>query len=179
MVVSRIAQDVFGEVDARYILGRVLVAALPAGTSPRVRAELLRLAGLRIGRRTLLMSTFRLLGGRHASRNLEIGSDCFINADCLFDATGSIAIGDHVTFGHGVMVTTSHHEFGHPRRRSGELRPLPVQVGHGAWLSSRVTVLPGVRIGEGAVVAAGAVVARDVEPHTLVAGVPAREVRRL
>ncbi len=179
MVLKRIAEDVLGAVDLRYLFGRALVVGLPAGTAPRVRTELLRLAGLRIGRRTLLMSPFRLLGGRHASGNLEIGSDCFINAECLFDATAPIVVGDHVAFGHGVLITTSHHEFGHPRRRSGELHPLPVRIGHGAWLGSRVTVLPGVQIGEGAVVAAGAVVARDIEAHTLVAGVPAREVRRL
>lgn len=179
MVLRRVVTDILGDMDARYLVGRVLVAGFPAGTAPRVRTELLRLVGLQIGRRTLLMSTFRLLGGRHASGNLMIGSDCFINAECLFDATAPISLGDHVAFGHGVLVTTSHHEFGHPRRRSGELHPRPVRIGHGAWLGSRVTVLPGVEIGEGAVVAAGAVVAGNVEPHTLVAGVPAREVRRL
>jgi acetyltransferase-like isoleucine patch superfamily enzyme len=54
-----------------------------------------------------------------------------------------------------------------------------VTIGSGVWIASRVTVLPGVRIGDGAVVAAGAVVARDVPAHTLVGGVPARVIRSL
>lgn len=179
MVLSRITEDLLGGIDLRYVFGRLLVAAFPAGSAPRLRSELLRLAGLQIGRRTLLMSPFSLLGGRYASQHLQIGSDCFINAYCVFDATAAIVVGDHVAFGHGVLITTSHHEFGHPRHRSGDLQPMPVRVGHGAWLASRVTVLPGVSIGDGAVVAAGSVVTSDVAPHTLVGGVPARELRKL
>jgi acetyltransferase-like isoleucine patch superfamily enzyme len=65
-----------------------------------------------------------------------------------------------------------------PTRR-GNVTPSPVHIGADVWLGANVTVLPGVTIGDGAVVAAGAVVAKDVAPRTLVAGVPAREVRRL
>ena len=57
--------------------------------------------------------------------------------------------------------------------------PKPVRIGDGAWLASRAVVLPGVTVGEGAIVAAGAVVTRSVEPHTLVGGVPARLIRHL
>jgi acetyltransferase-like isoleucine patch superfamily enzyme len=140
---------------------------------------MLRLAGHSIGDRTLLMSRFILSGGRGAVDRLEIGADCFINQDCVFDATATIVIGDNVNLGHGVLITTSTHAIGSPRRRGGLLRGEPVRIGDGAWLASRVVVLPGVDVGAGAIVGAGAVVTRSVAPNTIVAGVPAREIRRL
>jgi len=165
--------------DLRAAIGRVLVAPLPRGAGSRSRARLLRLVGHSIGDRTLLMSSFMLIGGRGAAERLSIGADCFINQDCVFDATAPIVIGDNVNLGHGVVITTSAHATGGPERRGGLLQPRAVRVGHGAWLASRVVVLPGVEIGDGAIVGAGAVVTRSVSPHTVVAGVPAREIRRL
>jgi maltose O-acetyltransferase len=159
--------------------GRALVALLPRGGASRTRARLLRLAGHSIGDRTLVMSSFMLVGGHGAARRLEIGTDCFINQDCVFDATAPIVIGNDVNLGHGVLITTSSHVIGGPERRAGLLQPEPVRIGDGAWLASRVIVLPGVEVGAGAIVAAGAVVTRSVPPHTVVAGVPAREIRRL
>jgi acetyltransferase-like isoleucine patch superfamily enzyme len=165
--------------DVRAALGRLLVAPLPRGAGSRTRARLLRFAGHSIGDRTLVMSSFMLVGGRGATRRLEIGADCFVNQDCIFDATARIVVGDNVNLGHGVLITTSSHAIGGHERRGGLLQPEPVRIGAGAWLASRVIVLPGVEIGDGAIVAAGAVVTRSVPPHTLVAGVPARAIRRL
>jgi maltose O-acetyltransferase len=71
------------------------------------------------------------------------------------------------------------HEMGPSASRCGRLVAAPIEVGDGVWLASRVTILPGVAVGKGAVVAAGAVVTHDVAPDTLVAGVPARFVRDL
>jgi acetyltransferase-like isoleucine patch superfamily enzyme len=78
-----------------------------------------------------------------------------------------------------VLLLTGGHVIGPPGRRAAELTCEPIVVGTGAWLGARVTVLPGVTIGDGAVVAAGAVVTRDVAPHTVVAGVPARHLNDL
>jgi maltose O-acetyltransferase len=161
------------------LVGRLLIAPLPSGTAGRLRARILRGVGYAIGKRTLLMSSFTLLGGREALRNLSIGADCFINQGCVLDASAPVAIGDDVAFGHGVLITTSSHRIGAPNRRSGLLEPLPVRVGNGAWLASRVVVLPGVDVGDGAVVCAGAVVTRSVPPNTMVGGVPARHIRDL
>ncbi len=91
----------------------------------------------------------------------------------MFDATAPIVIGENVNLGHGVLITTSHHLTGGPERRGGQLEPKPVRIGDGAWLASRVIVLPGVDVGDGAIVGAGAVVTRSVPPHSVVAGVPA------
>jgi maltose O-acetyltransferase len=176
---SRVLHEELVGMDGRAVLGHLLIAPIPPGAASRLRARLLRLAGLRIGDRTLLMASFSLIGGRGSWRNLTIGADCFINQGCVFDATAPIDIGDNVNFGQGVLVTTSSHRIGGPERRGGLLEPEPVRIGAGAWLASRVIVLPGVEIGEGAVVCAGAVVTRSVPPNTMVGGVPAREIRRL
>jgi acetyltransferase-like isoleucine patch superfamily enzyme len=125
------------------------------------------------------MSSFGLIGGANASSRLVIGADCFINCNCVFDAAAPIEIGERVSLGEGVLITTSAHAVDHPARRAGSLEPRPVRVGAGAWISSRAVVLPGVDVGEGAVVAAGAVVTREVPPHTMVAGAPAHVVRQL
>jgi acetyltransferase-like isoleucine patch superfamily enzyme len=173
-----LGEEVAG-MDVAAAVGRLLIAPLPRGAASRTRARLLRLVGHSIGDRTLLMSSFMLIGGRGATRRLRIGADCFINQDCVFDATAEIVIGDNVNVGHGVLITTSSHTIGGPDRRGGRLEPQPVRVADGAWLASRVVVLPGVEVGEGAIVGAGAVVTRSVPPHTLVGGVPARLIRRL
>jgi len=166
-------------VEWRAPLGRLLVAPLPRGSASRLRARLLRTVGLAVGERTLIMSSFTLTGGKGSWRNLRIGSGCFINEDCVFDATAPIVLGNEVNLGHGVLITTSSHLIGGSERRAGLLEPEPVRVGDGAWLASRVVVLPGVEVGDGAVVCAGAVVSRDVPANAMVGGVPARLIRQL
>lgn len=109
-----------------------------------------------------------------------IFGNCFINVGCLFDpGESTITIGEGVSIGPGSMICAVTHEIGTPDRRSGTHVHSPVVIGNGAWLGASVTVLPGVRIGDGAVVAAGSVVTADVADHALVAGVPARVVRTL
>ena len=181
VAVRRLARFLVEEfqVDLRAALGRLLVAPLPRGAASRIRTRLLRVGGLSAGEGTLLMSTPTIIGGPSAWKQVVIGAGCFINQDCVFDATAPIIVGDDVNFGHGVLITTSSHLIGVPDRRAGLLQPQPVSIGDGAWLASRVTVLPGVEIGRGAIVAAGAVVTKSVPANTLVGGVPARELRRL
>ncbi|GEL24518.1 hypothetical protein PSU4_34720 [Pseudonocardia sulfidoxydans NBRC 16205] len=120
-------------------------------------------------------------GGTHFSRpaHLRVGEGCFVNRRCYFDLDGVVTLEDDVVIGHGVTIVTSTHELGPSTRRAGAVTPRPVTVRRGAWLGANATVLPGVTVGAGAVVAAGAVVTDDVTPDTLVAGVPARAVRRL
>jgi acetyltransferase-like isoleucine patch superfamily enzyme len=112
-------------------------------------------------------------------RKLVIGRGCWINIGCVFDLGAEIRIGSHVSIGHDVLVLTQSHAIGPPRQRAFTMFARPVSIGTGVWLGSRSTVLPGVSIGDGAIVAAGSVVNEDVPPNTLVAGVPARIVRAL
>jgi maltose O-acetyltransferase len=140
-----------------------------------VRRGVVRIAGAEIPRST------HLLGGTYFSRagNLNTGERCLINRGCYLDLHAPITLGDDVVIGHGTSIITSRHFLGPATRRAGSVEGLPVLVGSGAWLGANVTVLPGVTIGPGAVVAAGAVVNSDVPANAVVAGVPARVIRRL
>ena len=109
--------------------------------------------------------------------NTHVGKGVFINAGCRFQDQGGIYIGDRALIGHNAVIATLNHDMD-PAKRAN-LIPAPVHIGADAWLGSNVTVLPGVTIGDGAVVAAGAVVTKDVEPNTVVGGVPARVIKQL
>ena len=143
--------------------------------SKRVRRATLRALGARFGRRAFLH------GGGYVSQpwHLSLGDGVFVNRNCYFDLEAAVTIERGATIGHGVSFVTTVHEIGPSSHRAGAHGSRAICVGEGAWVGANATLLPGVRIGRGAVVAAGALVARDVEADTLVAGVPARPVRRL
>ena len=101
----------------------------------------------------------------------------FINSGCRFQDQGGITIGDGVQIGHNVVLATLNHD-PDPANRS-QVIPGPIEIGRNVWIGSNATVLPGVCIGDNAIVAAGAVVARDVPADTVVGGVPARVLKRL
>ena len=105
----------------------------------------------------------------------SIGSGTRINRDCALDTRGGLTIGEHVSISAEAVVLTADHDRDQP---GFPLRHRPVVIEDHVWIGMRALVLPGVRIGRGSVVAAGAVVTRDVEPLTVVAGVPARVVGR-
>jgi acetyltransferase-like isoleucine patch superfamily enzyme len=109
-----------------------------------------------------------------AGRNLAMGPRATINQECYIDARGGVRIDADASISREVCVLTAAHDLEDPRFGAPAR---PVHIEHHAWLGARAMVLPGVRIGEGAVVAAGAVVTRDVEPYTVVAGVPAKVIR--
>lgn len=176
---ARVLHEELRGIDPRAILAPVVAGLLPAGSAQRLRGQLFRAFGFSVGRGTLIASPFTLTGGRAARRNLTIGVGCYINHACVFDAVAPIHLGDEVSLGHEVLVTTAGHRIGSPKRRGGSIDARPVRIGNGAWIGSRAVVLPGVDIGDGAIVAAGAVVTRDVAPDTLVGGVPARLIRHL
>lgn len=98
--------------------------------------------------------------------------------DAYLDARGGIFIGRRVIVGNQVMILTAGHKFEEGEDRTA-VTLAPVRIHDDVWIGSRAVILGGVTIGRGAVVGAGAVVTRDVPPACLVAGVPARFVRRL
>lgn len=110
-------------------------------------------------------------------KNIHIGENVFINSGCKMQDQGGIFIGDNVLLGHNATLLTLNHDE-NPENR-GDLLPSPVYIGDGVWLGSNVTVLPGVSIGDGAIVAAGAVVTKDVPKDTIVAGIPAKVMRKV
>jgi acetyltransferase-like isoleucine patch superfamily enzyme len=103
---------------------------------------------------------------------VKIGADTFIGRGCELWAheRATITVGDHTLFGPGVLVTTLGHDYG---LMDMPVEVQPIVVGSQVWVGARAVILPGVTIGDGAVVAAGAVVTKDVAPWTVVAGVPA------
>lgn len=112
---------------------------------------------------------------------IEIGDGTAMAGYCVLSAASGIRIGRDVSFARGVYVSDVAHEYDDPSRpilEQGTTDARPIEIGDGAWLGENVTVLPGVRIGKGAVVSANSVVARDVPDYTLVAGAPARVLRR-
>ena len=113
------------------------------------------------------------------SFNIAIGARTFINDYCYFENVERVIIGDDVALGMQVAIVTSTHELGAVHRRSGPWKVEPVRIEDGCWIGARALILPGVTIGRGAVVAAGAVVASDCEPNRVYGGVPARVVRDL
>ena len=144
-------------------------------SSGRLRSTLLRINGARVGRRCFIRGGLQV----QESFRFVIGDDVFINSGCVFDGSAPIEIGNRVQFGFQVTLVTGDHRIGPPAGRAGEHHARSVCIGDGAWIGARAVILPGVTIGKGAVVAAGAVVTRDVEANSLVAGVPARVVRSL
>ena len=109
--------------------------------------------------------------------NITVGRNVFINSGCTFQDQGGISLGDGALVGHQVSIATINHDMDPEKRGSMTFRP--VTIGKDVWIGDHASILPGVTIGDGAVVAAGAVVTKDVAPHTMVGGVPARVIRQI
>ncbi|QIX28776.1 acyltransferase [Nocardioides sp. JQ2195] len=143
--------------------------------------------GIHIGSRTLIGRSCTLtLGygpGNHElpSHGLVIGDRCVFGTRSTVTAHESIAIGDDVWFGQGVFVSDASHGYQDPETPIGNQlgQHQPVSIGSGSWIGHQAIILPGASIGRNVVVAAGSVVRGDVPDHAIVAGVPARVVRRL
>jgi maltose O-acetyltransferase len=173
------ADEELGERNPRLWVVLKFIGWLPPFTFSRLRMRLLRLIGVPIGDNTVVCGRMSISGSRHAQRALRIGASCMINEGCRFETGATITIGDRVHIGHDVTVLTTTHEIGPHDQRSSVSVHAPVAIGDGVWIGTRSLILPGVEIGAGSVVAAGAVVTQDVPPDTLVGGVPARPLRSL
>ncbi len=137
--------------------------------SHQVRLAFLRLLRVQLGRRATVSRGCKLIKpGR-----IKIGDHTIIGPDVILDGRRGIVIGNNVSFSNEVAIWTLQHEVQSP---TYEATGASVTIGDYAWLSFRSTILPGVTIGEGAVVAAGAVVTHDVPPYTMVGGVPAHPI---
>lgn len=108
--------------------------------------------------------------------NLKIGSGTIIGDNSILDARAGIEIGKNVNFSSNVRIWTLQHDYRDPNFACNPDHYGPVKIGDRAWIGPHTIILHDVSIGEGAVVAAGAVVTKDVPPYTLVAGVPAKPI---
>lgn len=161
------------------LLAELLTSALPHLSCGYLRTLLWRAAGLRAGRRARILGALHITGQGAWQDHLTIGVGTLITGPLRIDLQAPVHIGNRVSVGHDVMLVTSDHQVAGSSQRCGARFARPITIGDGAWLGSRCLILSGVYVGEGAIVAAGAVVTRDVPPDTLVAGVPAKVVRSL
>lgn len=142
-------------------------------TDEELRALMSRLVGYRVD------DGFRLFPPVYTDfgKNIKIGKDVFVNSGCCFQDQGGVTLGDGCLVGHNVVFATLDHDK-RPGRR-GDMTAAPIVVCKDVWIGAHATILKGVTIGDGAIVAAGAVVTRDVPPNTIAAGVPARVVKTI
>ena len=104
--------------------------------------------------------------------NIKVGENVFINACCRFQDQGGIEIGDNSLIGHNVTIATLNHDFNPTKRQN--LTPSPVKLGKNVWIGSDCTILPGVTIGDGAIIGAGSVVTKSIPANAISVGNPAR-----
>ena len=139
--------------------------------TPEYQKILKELFGDNIGENSRVMPPFS--GARLG--NIVIGNNVLINVNCLAMATGGITIEDDALIGANVqLLTTNHDEY-----ERNLLKCKPVHIKKGAWIGAGATILPGVTVGEHAIVGASAVVTKDVGDCEVVAGVPAKLIKTL
>lgn len=128
-----------------------------------------RFFGIKIGKG----STFHMWANFFNPKNIEIGEDTIIGDHAFLDGRDSLKIGNHTDIASSVMIYNSEHDLS---KDDFSALLAPVKIGDYVFIGPRVTIMPGVTIGDGAVVAGGAVVTKDVEPFTIVGGVPAKVI---
>lgn len=146
----------------------LIISLLPFHT---LRIFLLKVMGAKIGSKVALYRGFEV----RSPWKLRIGPNTLIGHKSSLDARKGLIIGSNVNFSNEVMIWTLHHDY-----NDSEFAEIggPVIIEDYVWICSRAIILPGVTIGKGAVVAAGAVVTKDVEPFTVVGGVPAKVIAK-
>lgn len=175
----RVAVEELTLLDWRKMVARAVTAGLPHSSFNFARTQLLRSIGVPIGARSRVQGKIHVTGPGDIRSLLSIGEDTFVTGPLTIDLGAEVHIGDRVHIGLHVTLLTLDHEMGPSELRCGRLVAAPIRIEDGAWLGSRVTVLPGVTIGRGAVVATGSVVTRHVPRDVLVGGIPAHEIRAL
>ena len=135
----------------------------------KVRFLFFKISGMKIGKQTYINMRQYILG----PKRIKIGNGCHINQSCFLDGRAGIAIGDNVSISHYVKIVTGSHDV-----QSSDFcgKFSPVIIGNHVWIGMGAIILPNVKIGDGAVVAAGAVVTKNVEPYSIVAGIPAKKI---
>ncbi|HAK78179.1 MAG TPA: acetyltransferase [Runella sp.] len=139
----------------------------------QVRERLSEIIGKQIDANTTVFVPFHTNFGQH----IQLGKNVFINHGCTFLDLGGIVIEDDVLIGPQVCIVTENHPIDPTKRKSLDLKSVTIK--RNVWIGANATILPGVTVGENSIVAAGAVVTKDVAPNTIVGGVPAKELKNI
>lgn len=135
-----------------------------------LRMKHYRRLGVKIGAGSTLLMSIQM----HEATSITIGEGTVINPHCYLDGRGGLKIGSNVNISSHVILVAGVHDIQDGDGFSGSVKPITIE--DYVWLCTRCTILAGVTVGRGAVVAAGAVVTKSVEPNTVVAGVPAKKI---
>lgn len=168
-------KSVFTYMKYKILYGSRIQMAKINSLKGRIEIDLFSDAKCRIGNFLMTAGPFYIKCTDKAE--ITIGDNCFFNHNCSLTAAENIVIGNQCMFANNFVVVDHDHD-----RKDGkilkELMSAPVKIGNNVWCGANVTVLKGVTIGDGAVIAAGSVVNRDVAAYSVVAGVPARKISK-
>lgn len=162
-----IIEKVTREGASRYII--INIGNIPSIT---LRISLYRMLGVDVAKNVVIHYKTEI----RTPYNLHIGKGSIIGDNALLDARNGLQMGENVNISSNVSIYTEQHDHRDEHFRCTEGQDKSVTIGDRVWLGSNVTVLPGVKIGEGAVCCAGCVVTKDVAPFEVVAGIPAKKV---
>ena len=159
--------------EASFATKKILVQLNNASDPAEIRDLLSKITGLEIDETVAVFTPFYINYGKHT----KIGKNVFINFDCVFLDLGGITIEDNVLIAPKVSLLSEEHPISSENRES--LIPGHIHIKKNAWIGAGATILPGVTVGENAVVAAGAVVSKDVPANTVVGGIPAKFIKTI
>src|SRR5918992_2577312 len=150
---------------------RYLLRCVGKGTIVGRHTEIINTSRVRIGRGCLLQDGIYLRAGTQGK--IVIGDGAALNSFCRIFGHGTVEIGEDTQIGPGSLITTTGHDY------RGELETSfkSVVIGKGVWIGANVTVLPGIEIGDYAVIGAGSVVTKNIPPRAVAVGVPARVIK--
>lgn len=157
--------------DASFFTRRLLVQLNQSADPGEIRGLLSQITGREIDESVAVFPPFHINYGKHT----KIGKNVFINFDCVFLDFGGITIEDNVFIAPKVCLLTEAHPVSPEDRHS--LTVAPIHIKRNAWIGANATVMQGVTIGENSIVAAGAVVTKDIPDHTVVGGIPAKVIK--
>jgi acetyltransferase-like isoleucine patch superfamily enzyme len=163
----------YGKIAALITEAQKVIAEINTGyhTPEKVRNLFSQLTGVSVDPSFWMLPPFYTDFGR----NIRVGKNVFINHCCEFMDRGGITLQDNVLIGPKVNLITINHPIAPSKRRSTFCAPIVVK--HNAWIGASASVMPGVTIGENAIVAANAVVTKDVAANTIVGGIPATIIK--
>jgi len=159
--------------EASYATKKLLIQMNSASDPAEIRALLSRITASEIDESVAIFTPLYINYGKHT----KIGKNVFINFDCTFLDLGGITIEDNVLIAPKVSLLSEGHPLSPETRHS--LVPGHIHIKKNAWIGANASILPGVTIGENAIVAAGAIVSKDVPDNAIVGGIPAKIIKNI